>query len=215
MFRRKHDDRDGPMRAGEESKTKGQPGQRQRAQPYPAPERTAPRVSAPTLHPEVPRRLTDIPAIGPRPAEYTDVPRSESKRLSVGKDICLSGTITACDKLIVEGSVEANLTDGRELQILRSGHYKGEVEVDDADIAGEFSGQLRARRRLVVRSTGKVKGTIRYGQIEVEHGGQIAGTLEIDSAAEPEAPIKPAGAGGFEQIEEAASPLEASQPAKP
>ena len=34
---------------------------------------------------------------------------AEVRKLIVGREISLSGEITSCDKLIVEGSVEANL----------------------------------------------------------------------------------------------------------
>src|SRR6516225_9487949 len=39
---------------------------------------------------------------------------AEVRKLIVGREITLSGEITSCDKLIVEGSVEANLTNCRD-----------------------------------------------------------------------------------------------------
>jgi len=45
----------------------------------------------------------------------------------------------------------------------------------------------------LIRSTGKVTGTIRYGQIEIECGGQISGDIQAQGhedliAAVPAAP---------------------------
>jgi cytoskeletal protein CcmA (bactofilin family) len=34
------------------------------------------------------------------------------------------------------------------------------------------------RRRLLIRATGRVAGTVRYGQIEIERGGQISGDVQ-------------------------------------
>ena len=34
------------------------------------------------------------------------------------------------------------------------------------------------RKRLYIRATGKVTGTVRYGQLEVECGGQISGDVQ-------------------------------------
>jgi cytoskeletal protein CcmA (bactofilin family) len=128
--------------------------------------------------PEISRRLADIPPIS-RPSDSGSVSRTENKRLTVGKEIEMSGDITACDTLIVEGTLDANLRDGREMSIARGGRFIGSAEVDEADISGSFSGRLVARQRLVVRSGGKVEGEIYYGKIEVEAGGEVTGKLAV------------------------------------
>ncbi|MDA0656764.1 MAG: polymer-forming cytoskeletal protein [Proteobacteria bacterium] len=101
------------------------------------------------------------------------------KKLVVGKEICLSGEITACDTLVVEGQVEASLTDSRMFEITESGKFKGKVEIDVAEIRGRFEGEMTARTRLIIRRTGVVTGTIRYRVLEIEQGGEIAGTVEV------------------------------------
>ncbi len=35
------------------------------------------------------------------------------------------------------------------------------------------------RNRLVVRGSGKLTGTVRYGELELERGGQIAGNISV------------------------------------
>jgi len=37
----------------------------------------------------------------------------------------------------------------------------------------------------LIRATGRVSGTIRYGQIEVECGGQISGDVQAITGNEP------------------------------
>lgn len=101
------------------------------------------------------------------------------RRLIVGRDISLSGEIAACDVLVVEGTVEAKLPDGRAIEIAESGLFKGSVEIDDADIAGRFEGDILVRGRLRVRSSGRIRGIIRYGELEVEAGGQIVGDVQV------------------------------------
>ena len=80
---------------------------------------------------------------------------------------------------MVEGTVDATLQNGREIQIGRSGRFSGLAEVEDADISGEFSSKLVVRRRLIVRADGKIDGEIFYGEIEVEPGGEIPGRLAV------------------------------------
>ena len=115
------------------------------------------------------------------PARAADV---EGKKLIVGREIVLSGTITSCDKLVVEGRVDANLSDSRSIEIAESGFFKGTAEIDSAEIAGRFEGTITIRQRLFVRATGKVTGKIRYGMIEIEPGGEIAGDVQVAGGAE-------------------------------
>ena len=109
----------------------------------------------------------------------TATPTSESgAKLTVGPNIKLKGVeITDCDTLVVEGTVEATM-DSRVIQISENGAFKGSAEIDIAEIHGEFNGTLTVRQKLVIYSTGKVNGKIRYGKLVVEEGGQLAGEIE-------------------------------------
>ncbi len=108
--------------------------------------------------------------------------------LVVGRGISLQGTVQDAERLVVEGTVEASMIHATELSITAGGIFKGEVEVEDADIAGTFDGTLTARVSLVVRSSGRVLGTARCRRLQVEDGGQITGRVEMiteQPAAEP------------------------------
>jgi cytoskeletal protein CcmA (bactofilin family) len=115
-----------------------------------------------------------------KPAEQDDY---AGKRLIVGQGIRLSGEISSCDRLVVEGAVEATLNDTRALEIAESGRFTGGCEVEEADISGVYDGDLTVRKRLFVRGTGKLTGTVRYGELELERGGQIAGNISVLDAA--------------------------------
>jgi len=141
-----------------------------------------------TFHPDIPRRDPDAPNAPSTPsapirAERTRPTDTESRKLTVGREICLKGEITACEKLIVEGEVEVALSNARAIDVAPSGFFRGNAEVDEADISGQFEGELIVRDKLTVRSSGKVSGSIRYGRIVIESGGQISGDMK---ALEPE-----------------------------
>jgi cytoskeletal protein CcmA (bactofilin family) len=127
--------------------------------------------------PEVPRRAADS-GFQPRRSE------TEMRKLIVGREITLSGEITSCDKLIVEGSVEANLNNCRDIEIAEIGLFKGSAAIEDAEIRGRFEGNLVVRKRLLIKASGRVSGTIRYGQIEIECGGQISGDIQAQAPAD-------------------------------
>ena len=87
------------------------------------------------------------------------------KKLVVGKDICLSGEITACDTLVVEGQVEASLQGSRVFEVAECGDFKGNVEIEIAEIRGKFEGELVANSRLIIRRSGIATGNIRYREL--------------------------------------------------
>lgn len=104
-------------------------------------------------------------------------------KLTVGPNIKLKGVeITDCDTLVVEGLVEATM-DSRVMQIAEQGAFKGSAEIDIAEIRGLFDGNLTVREKLVIHSTGKVTGKIRYGKIVVEEGGQLSGEISFGASA--------------------------------
>ncbi|MBX6323768.1 MAG: polymer-forming cytoskeletal protein [Rhodospirillaceae bacterium] len=107
-----------------------------------------------------------------------------TSKLIVGRDIILHGEIRACQNLVVEGRVEAALTDCRSIEIAASGVFKGSAHIQTADISGRFEGDLVVTNRLIVRSTGRIVGTIRYGQLEIERGGIVSGQIEVLSSNE-------------------------------
>ena len=105
------------------------------------------------------------------------LPSDEGSKLIVGPNIKLKGSeITDCEILVVEGRVEASMKS-RDIRIAEGGVFSGKAEIDVAEIRGNFEGELTARKRLVIRATGKVTGTIRYGAMMVEEGGSISGDV--------------------------------------
>lgn len=174
MFGKKKDEQPTPNTAA--ASTDGE--NKNYAKPDSAP--TAP--SRPAMNPDIARRSPDMSAFAPRPsggaASAPRAPEAEQKKLIVGRDIFLNGEIRTCDSLVVEGKVEAVLSDCRAMDIAQSGEFKGSAEIESADISGRFDGDLVVRSRLTIRATGKVLGKIRYGQLEVERGGVISGTIE-------------------------------------
>jgi cytoskeletal protein CcmA (bactofilin family) len=150
------------------------------------------------LQPETPARQ----GLG-QPPQMQAPPDNEElagSKLIVGPDIKLKGVeITDCDTLVVEGRVEASM-DSRVVQIAQNGVFNGTATMDVAEIWGSFEGTLTARKQLVIYATGRVSGTIRYGKIRVEEGGEVTGEVSTlasghASAARGESSAKPAAAG--------------------
>jgi cytoskeletal protein CcmA (bactofilin family) len=128
--------------------------------------------------------------MAPRPGLSPAGPRlardpAERRTLVVGRGISVQGTVQDAERLVVEGTVEATMIQATELSVAPGGMFKGEVEVEDAEIAGTIDGTLTAKGSLIVRASGKVLGTARCRRLQVEDGGQITGRMEMLTSSEP------------------------------
>jgi cytoskeletal protein CcmA (bactofilin family) len=134
-----------------------------------------------------PRPVASLPAstLSTSPLAAPRRNDSDLRKLIVGREITLSGEINSCDRLVIEGSVEANLQNCNEVELAETGLFKGSATIDEIEVRGRFEGTLTVRKRLLIRATGRVSGTIRYGQIEVECGGQISGDVQATVGNEP------------------------------
>ena len=117
---------------------------------------------------------------------------SERRTLVVGRGISLQGTVADAERLVVEGTVESQMIHAAELFVAGSGLFKGEVEVEDAEIAGVFDGTITARGSLVIRTTGRISGSARCRKLSVEEGGQVSGKMEMLNDATAAAVVTPA-----------------------
>jgi cytoskeletal protein CcmA (bactofilin family) len=140
------------------------------------------------------RPLPPIPNFllaGAEPAQVPSLPRPKSdqavapgdndvepRKLIVGHGTSLSGEIGPCDRIVVEGSVQANMKNCQHMTITETGWFGGNAAIDDAEVRGRFEGDLTVRRRLLIRAHGHVSGRISYGEIEIEAGGKISGTIQ-------------------------------------
>jgi cytoskeletal protein CcmA (bactofilin family) len=129
-------------------------------------------------------------------------PTPERRAMVVGKGISLQGTVTDAERLVVEGTVESQMLHAAELMISHSGVFKGEVEVEDAEIAGVFDGTLTVRGNLTIRGTGRVMGVARCRRLQVEEGGQVSGRMEMlgDTMPAPR-PAMPLAQGDVDPVE--------------
>ena len=110
----------------------------------------------------------------------------ETGRMVIGRDVVISGEISSCSDLLVEGIVKAELTDGHHIEITETGRFNGTLEVMDAEISGYFEGNLTVNNRLVIRPSAEIKGDIVYGMIEVHPGARIEGKMTSQGLPVPE-----------------------------
>ena len=130
-------------------------------------------------------------------------PRRRGKRVRevfLGPEIVLSGELKSCGTLVAEGIVDGSRIECRTFILGSTGSCKGEVQADSAVISGLFEGRLIVRSRLVIKSGGQVRGSVQYGQVEIEPGGELQGDMVVHPASKHaaqdeldilEIPVKP------------------------
>jgi cytoskeletal protein CcmA (bactofilin family) len=172
-----------------------------RPAPSPDPSKDTPAMARSPFAPApaTPVSPTPVPspggsALSPRPtglpARAPQRDQAERRTLVVGRGISVQGTVQDAERLVVEGTVEASMIRATELSIAQGGMFKGEVEVEDAEIAGTMNGTLTARGNLVLRGSGRLLGTARCRRLQVEDGGQISGQMEmLSDEPKPDLPV--------------------------
>ena len=144
----------------------------------------------PNLTPSPTARPT-MPGAAGRPTGRAEA--GEKRVLQLGKGISIQGSVTEAERIVIEGTMESQLLQCQELAISHSGVFKGEVQVEDADIAGVFDGTLTATGSLTIRATGRVLGVARSRRFSVEDGGQLTGRMEMitDESVSTPMPVAP------------------------
>ena len=141
---------------------------------------TVPREAMPEPGGEVRSRparpATPRPAQAPvRPVPGAD---SDGTTLTIPRGISIIGQIAASERLFVEGVVETGLDGCQVLMVAAGGVFRGSADVETADIGGTMEGSLTVRRNLTLRASGRiVSETISYGELEIERGGILIGTV--------------------------------------
>jgi cytoskeletal protein CcmA (bactofilin family) len=102
---------------------------------------------------------------------------SKDKSIFIGAGVVFKGSINAPNQAIISGTVEGDLV-AKDVLIGAAGVVTGTTEADFIDVKGELNQSISSKSVLIVRNTGKVTGDVTYGEIEIERGGKIKGTMK-------------------------------------
>tara|TARA_Y100000590_G_scaffold283755_1_gene319233 strand:+ start:2901 stop:3335 length:435 start_codon:yes stop_codon:yes gene_type:complete len=105
-------------------------------------------------------------------------PAPGSAKVIIGAGVEMKGEITSASEVQVDGRADINM-DTENLMIGQMGHLKGEIKTKNADIWGEFDGNLEVSSTLTIQEKGIVKGTTKYSSLQIKLGGKLQGEVEI------------------------------------
>ena len=105
-------------------------------------------------------------------------PAKGSAKVVIGQGVIINGEIKKADEVQIDGEADVTMkTDN--LVVGASGDCKGSIETHNADIWGEFDGDIKASGTLTIQEQGKVSGKIEYQNLQIKLGGQISGDIKL------------------------------------
>jgi cytoskeletal protein CcmA (bactofilin family) len=107
-------------------------------------------------------------------------PGASQNRINEGTHI--NGDITSKGFFRIDGVVEGTVSTPSKVVLGKNGVIKGNLSCENADIAGEFSGNLNVSQLLTLRSSANIKGDVVVGKLSVEPGAAFNATCRMQPA---------------------------------
>ena len=109
----------------------------------------------------------------------------------IGLGAVFKGEISVPELLVVEGTVEGDVKTNT-LRVGATGAIKGKVFANNADIHGTLSEDAEIEAFLLLRSTSRIEGHVKCGDVQVERGAVIKGDFwaGVGKSAESQAEVE-------------------------
>mgnify|MGYP001156717401 CR=1 FL=1 len=111
-------------------------------------------------------------------------PTKGSAKVIIGNGVKLKGEITQADEVQIDGQADVTMkTDNLIVGV--TGECKGNIETHNADIWGNFDGDIKASGTLTVQEAGNVEGSVEYQNLQIKLGGKISGDIKLSDKIKP------------------------------
>ena len=88
----------------------------------------------------------------------------------IEKNTVIKGDITSQADFRIDGKLDGNVKTSGKVVIGKDGLIKGKVECLNADIEGNFNGELFVSELLSLKSSAKIEGVVNVSKLSVEPG---------------------------------------------
>ena len=106
------------------------------------------------------------------PSELT---ASQTQRPLLARGTEFRGLVVIHGTARIEGYVRGEIIGARRLEIGEAGTLEARVEADEVVVAGSLVGEVRARRRVELLATARVRGTIETPRLALVDGALFEG----------------------------------------
>lgn len=99
-----------------------------------------------------------------------------SHNIVIGQGVTFVGSISARGKAFINGKVMGDMSVD-DLHVGKSGVIKGKIKSREMDIHGEIHDDVSCAEHVLIHSTGLINGKLIYGELEIEKGGRVTGSI--------------------------------------
>lgn len=126
-------------------------------------------------------RAMETKAVEPAVAAPAAMTQTAGKAAVIGAGIKINGEISGNENLLIEGRVDGKVSlSGNDVTIGKTGQVMADVKAKNIRVAGEVSGDLDAKERVVISGTGKVRGNVVAPRVVLEDGAIFKGSIDMD-----------------------------------
>ncbi|MEZ2413762.1 polymer-forming cytoskeletal protein [Muriicola sp. E247] len=114
----------------------------------------------------------------------------------IEKHTKIKGDIVSEADFRIDGKLNGNLKTSGKVVIGKDGYIHGKVECLNADIEGNFNGELLVSELLTLKSSAFIEGTVAVAKLAVEPGATFNASCNMKGkgASNTTTPSQPAGA---------------------
>lgn len=128
-----------------------------------------------------PERVVDTKVAEPPLSAPAAATQPAGKAAVIGSGIRINGEISGNENILIEGRVEGRINlSGNDVTIGRTGQVMADVSAKTIRVAGEVSGDLKAKERVVISGTGNVRGNVVAPRVVLEDGAIFKGSIDMD-----------------------------------
>jgi cytoskeletal protein CcmA (bactofilin family) len=112
----------------------------------------------------------------PTPVDHDNGPGADDS--VIARDDYFEGTFTSRGTVVVMGSVKGRI-EAIQVRIEDGARVDADVIVDEAIIAGEFTGNLTCRDRLEAHASGRINGRVETHRLMLHEGASVEGEMHM------------------------------------
>ena len=103
----------------------------------------------------------------------------------LGSDTVYDGKLHFKGTVRIEGRYTGEIVSDGTLNVGKDAQVQGTLDVGELLLSGRFSGEVTARRRVVVYSSGLLEGQVCTPSLLTEEGGVIEGQVHMKNPGKP------------------------------
>ena len=105
----------------------------------------------------------------------------------LGSDTVYEGKLHFKGTVRIEGKYNGEIVSEGTLNVGKDAQVTGTLDVGELLLSGRFSGEITARRRVVVYGSGVLEGRVQTPVLLTEEGGIIEGQVSMQSSGKVKA----------------------------